>query len=167
MPESTMKILVFVAPAIIMALVIYQILKVIARSQWVNKGNPVPALKIGAISQQEIINELAALRGRRIALYYEKSVDSAGKAYEIVSHMLEKVGTQSVDSFDDAELVVRIYAGKSHPFAYTITGPPGHSKRYGIEGECVPHLLTPAILLGICYLLKRFSAERGGYEPNI
>ena len=58
MPGGLMNALFLIASAIIMAIAGYQILKAIARSQWVNKGNPLPALKIGAISKEEIINEL-------------------------------------------------------------------------------------------------------------
>lgn len=107
--------------AIVMAIMVYWILRAIARAQWVNRGNPVPALKIGALSKQEIINELEALRGRKIALHYQKTVDGVETAYHMVSRMLTQVSAQCVDSSDDAEVVAWIYAGQSHPFAYTIT----------------------------------------------
>ncbi|HIC91638.1 MAG TPA: hypothetical protein EYP21_06195 [Syntrophaceae bacterium] len=156
-----MNALFLIASAIIMAIAGYQILKAIARSQWVNKGNPLPALKIGAISKEEIINELKALRGRKIALHYQKTVHGVEKAYHMVNRMLTQVGAQCVDSPYDAEVVARIYAGQSYPFAYTIDGPPRHSKSYSINGECVPRFLTPAVLLGICHFLKQLDAERG------
>lgn len=160
MPGSVMNVLFFLAGAIIVAIMVYLILRAIARAQWVNKGNPVPALKIGALSKREIINELKALRGRKIALYYQKTVDGVETAYHMVSRMLTQVGAQCVDSSDDAEVVAWIYAGQSYPFAYTIDGPPRHSKPHSIEGECVPRFLTPAVLLGSCYFLKRLDAER-------
>lgn len=161
MPGSLTNILFFIAGAIVMAIMVYWILRAIARAQWVNRGNPVPALKIGALSKQEIINELEALRGRKIALHYQKTVDGVETAYHMVSRMLTQMSAQCVDSSDDAEVVAWIYAGQSHPFAYTIDGPPRYSKPYSINGECVPCFLTPAVLLGICHFLKRLNAEGG------
>ncbi len=156
-----MNILFFIVGAIIIAIAVYQSLKAIARAQWVSKGNPVPALKIGALSEKEIINELKALRGRKIALHYQKTVDGIETAYNMVSRMLNQVNAQCMDSYDGAEVVAWIYRGQSYPFAYTIDGPPGHSKPYSIEGECVLRFLTPAVLLGVCHFLKRLDAERG------
>lgn len=156
-----MNVLLFIAGAIVIAIAVYQILRAIARAQWVSKGNPLPALKIGAFSEKEIINELKALRGRKIALHYQETVDGIETAYTMVSRMLTQLNAQCMDSYDGAEVIAWIYAGQSYPFAYTIDGPPGRSKPYSIEGECVPHFLTPAVLLGICHFLKRFDTERG------
>ena len=131
-----------------------------ARRQWVMEGNPVPAIDCGILSEEDIAKELQKLKGRRIDITYERRVDGADTAADLVAQTLRQVGAEPVDTYAAAEVAVYIKAGKALPYRFSIDDPPDvdhptEDNPLRMERECGAKALTVSILLGICFYLKR------------